>query len=82
MLMESKRMMEAIFVMNMVTEIYPDSADAWNNLAGALHKAGQTDKAKAIYQKVMNMDPEGEAGTLAQKMYEEIKATPMDAKGH
>ena len=69
--------MEAIFVLNMITEIYPDSAGAWNNLAGALSKAGQIEKAKAIYQKVIEIDPEGKAGKLARKKIEELNSSQV-----
>ncbi|TJY33358.1 tetratricopeptide repeat protein [Pontimicrobium aquaticum] len=69
----SGQMQEAIFVFQMVTELFPNSANAWNSLAEAYLKAGDKTKALEYYNKALKTDPEGDTGKNAQEMIKEIK---------
>lgn len=67
---------EAIAVFDFVTQIFPDSANAWDSLAEGYLKAGDKDKAKAYYNKALQMDPDGPTGRNATEMLRVI------AEGH
>ena len=54
-LLDSGQLQEGVFVFKLVTDLYPESAYAWNNLADGLNKAGMTQEAIATYQKVAEM---------------------------
>ncbi|MEM1338765.1 MAG: S41 family peptidase [Bacteroidota bacterium] len=47
-----------IAVLSFVTRLFPASASAWRNLANAHLKAGDTEKAKVLLDKVTNLDSE------------------------
>ncbi|MGB5378628.1 tetratricopeptide repeat protein [Muriicola sp.] len=64
---------EAQFIFHMITELYPQSANAWDSLAEAYWKSGDSTKAKEFYQKAVNLDPDGETGVHARGMLKEIK---------
>ncbi len=64
----------AIFVFHMVTESFPDSANAWDSLAEAYLKAGDTAKATELYNKAINMDPDGPTGKNAKEMLRQMTA--------
>jgi len=63
---------EAIFVFQMVADLFPESANAWDSLAEGYLKAG--DKAKAIeyYNKAIKIDPDGPTGKNAKEMIKKI----------
>jgi tetratricopeptide (TPR) repeat protein len=63
----------AIAVFGFITQFFPESANAWDSLAEGHWKAGQVDKAKALYEKAISMDPEGVVGDNARKMLKKIK---------
>lgn len=63
---------EAIFVFQMVADLFPESANAWDSLAEGYLKAGDKTKAKEYYNKVIKMDPNGEAGANAKNMLKKI----------
>lgn len=72
-LLNSGRTQEAVFVFKMITDLFPNSANAWDSLAEGMWKAGDTEKAKALYQKAISMDPDGSVGENAKKMLAEIQ---------
>lgn len=71
-LMESNQIQEAIFVFQMITEFFPNSANAWDSLAEGFLKAGDKEKAKAFYTKAMELDANGRIGKHAQDMLNSI----------
>ena len=71
--MSSGQYQEAIFVFQLITEMYPDSANAWDSLAESYLKAGQKDKAIEYYNKAIAMDPNGSVGDNARNMLKQIK---------
>lgn len=66
------RLQEATYVLGMNTQLFPDSANAWDSLAEAYWKAGDLEKAKELYKKAIAMDPEGVVGENARKMLKEL----------
>lgn len=63
---------EAIFIFQMVTDLFPESANAWDSLAEAYLKAGDKTKALEFYNKALKIDPNGETGKHASEMIKEI----------
>lgn len=63
---------EATFVFSLNTELYPDAPNAWIGLAEAFEKSGNLDKAKELYQKTIQMDPEGAAGKKAERLLKKM----------
>jgi tetratricopeptide (TPR) repeat protein len=63
----------AIFVFQLVTELFPDSANAWDSLAEGYLEAGQKDKAIEYYNKAIAMDPNGDTGKNARNMLKKIE---------
>jgi tetratricopeptide (TPR) repeat protein len=56
---------DAVDQLTKVTELQPDSADAWRDLADALAADGRTDEAERAFQKVLELEPEDEAALSA-----------------
>ncbi|RLD26022.1 MAG: hypothetical protein DRI75_12475 [Bacteroidetes bacterium] len=67
-LLGSGQVQEAIFVFQMITEFFPDSANAWDSLAEGFLKAGNKEKATEYYNKAITMDPDGATGKNAREM--------------
>ncbi|NND52235.1 MAG: tetratricopeptide repeat protein [Saprospiraceae bacterium] len=67
-LLGSGQTQEAIFVFQMVTQYFPDSANAWDSLAEGYLKAGDKEKATEYYSKAIKMDPNGPTGKNAREM--------------
>ncbi len=59
---------DAIFVFQMNTELFPDSANAWDSLAEGYLKASDEVKAIEYYNKAIQMDPNGPTGKNAREM--------------
>jgi tetratricopeptide (TPR) repeat protein len=72
-MMSSKQFDEALFIFKLNTELFHNSANAWDSLAEACWKSGDTVKAKELYQKAIALDPEGETGVHAREMLKEIE---------
>ena len=58
-LLGSGQVKEAIFVFQMITDLYPKSANAWDSLAEAFAKAGDKTKAIELYKKAIRLDTDG-----------------------
>ena len=71
-LLESGQHQKAIFVFQLITAFFPDSVNAWFNLAEGHFKAVQKDKAIEFYNKVIAMDPDGTTGRKASEMLKRI----------
>lgn len=63
----------ALFVFQLNTKLYPESANAWDSLAEAHWKAGKTDKAIEYYNKAIALDPNGGVGSHARDMLKQIE---------
>ena len=63
---------EALFIFQMVADLYPDSPNAWDSLAEAHLKVGDKTKAIEYYNKAIRMDPDGETGMNAKRMINQI----------
>lgn len=72
-LMNRKQMEPALYVFQLNTQLFPESANAWDSLAEANWKAGQTDKAIEYYNKAIGMDPDGSVGANARAMLKKVK---------
>lgn len=72
--MLDKNPQEAIAVFGFVTQLFPESANAWDSLAEAHWKAGLVQEAIGLYQKAAAMDPNGPVGKNAREKLAEIKA--------
>ncbi len=58
----------------MNTQLFPESANAWDSLAEAYWKAGAIDKAKEYYKKAVSLDPNGNIGANAMRMLKEMES--------
>jgi tetratricopeptide (TPR) repeat protein len=56
---------DAVDQLTKVTELQPESADAWRDLADALAAEGRTDEAEHAFRKVLEIEPEDEAALSA-----------------
>ncbi len=72
-LMGDDQLQPALFVFQLVTDLFPDSANAWDSLAEAHWKTGDLETARALYNKAISMDPNGPTGDNARNMLEEMK---------
>lgn len=66
MLLASKQLQGAQFVSKMLTEFFPKSAGGYDLLAEALLKSNEPAKAKAMSEKAIELDPDGEIGARAK----------------
>ncbi len=64
---------EAIAIFGFVTQLFPESANAWDSLAEAYWKSGDNEQAIALYNKALSMDPEGPTGKNAREKLAEIR---------
>ena len=71
-LLGSNQIKEAIIVFELNTQLFPNSANAWDSLAEAYWKANQVEKAVQYYNKAIQMDPDGPTGDNARNMLKEI----------
>jgi tetratricopeptide (TPR) repeat protein len=63
----------AVMILELNTELFPDSANAWSSLGDAHRSKDSTDKAKACYEKAISLDPAGKTAAYATKMLDLIK---------
>lgn len=71
-LMNRNQLEPALYVFQLNTELFPQSANAWDSLGEAYWKMKQKDKAVENYQKAIQLDPQGATGDSARKMLSEI----------
>ena len=62
----------ALFVLQMNSELFPQSANAWDSLGEAYWKSDQKDKAIECYNNAIRLDPNGPTGDNARNMLKEI----------
>ncbi len=73
-LMGAGQFQEAVGVLNLNAELFPESANCWDSLAEAHWKAGDKVKATEYYKKAIKMDPDGLTGENARVMLEKMKS--------
>lgn len=73
-LMQQNQLKEALFVFELNTGLYPNSANAWDSLGEVYMKSGNKAKAIEYYQKALRMDPDGPTGKNAREMLKKIQA--------
>jgi len=66
----------ALYVFQMNSKLFPESANTWDSLAEAFWKAGNLEKAKEYYNKAIGLDPKGATGDNARRMLREIEMGP------
>ena len=76
-LLNDKQLEPAIFVLQLNAELFPTSANAWDSLAEAYWKAGDSTKATAYYNKAISLDPKGATGAHAREMLKELQKEPV-----
>lgn len=72
-LLNAKQNDGALFVFQLNTRLFPQSANAWDSLAEAHYRAGHKEQAIEFYRKAMAMDPNGSTGENAKRMLTEIE---------
>ncbi len=72
-LLNDHQLEPAIFVLQLNTELFPNSANTWDSLAEAYWKSGDITKAATYYNKAIALDPEGETGSHAREMLKELQ---------
>ncbi|MGB3152972.1 MAG: hypothetical protein WBB06_00105, partial [Chitinophagaceae bacterium] len=63
----------ALFVFQLNTKLFPNSANAWDSFAEANLKAKKTDQAIACYNKAIELDPHGVTGDNGRNMLKKIE---------
>ena len=66
-LLGQKQHEAAVQVLALVTELHPDSANAWDSLGEAQRAAGNLDAARAAYRRVLAIDPAAPVALAALK---------------
>ncbi|MFT5999866.1 MAG: hypothetical protein ACI81P_002325 [Neolewinella sp.] len=66
MLLRSKQLRGAQFVFQMLTDFFPESAGGYDNLAEAFLRSDDPVQAKALSEKAVQLDPDGEIGERAR----------------
>jgi tetratricopeptide (TPR) repeat protein len=64
----------ALFIFQLITKLFPGSANAWDSFAEANWKAKKTDKAIEYYNKAIELDPHGVTGDNSRNMLKKIQA--------
>ena len=72
-MLENNQVEGAIGVFELTASFFPESANAWDSLAEAYWRAGDTAKAEELYNKAISMDPDGDVGANARRMLVEMK---------
>ena len=63
----------AIFVFQLNTQLFPESANTWDSLGESHLKTKQIDQAKKYYNKAISLDPDGRIGDNARSMLKKIE---------
>ncbi|KFL36399.1 serine hydrolase domain-containing protein [Arenimonas donghaensis] len=56
-LVSQERYAEAVAVFELVTRLFPESANAWDSLGEGLGRAGRRDDARRAYRRALELDP-------------------------
>jgi Tol biopolymer transport system component len=77
-LMQNRKMPEAIAVFEMNTFAFPQSWNAWDSLAEAHLRGGESDKAEAYYEKSIGLNPDSVSG---KDNLSQLRGHKLDAQG-
>ncbi len=64
----------ALYVFEMNTKLFPESANTWDSLAEGYWKSGDLAKAKEFYKKAIQLDPDGATGKNSKAMLKKMEA--------
>jgi tetratricopeptide (TPR) repeat protein len=71
-LLRSGKMPESRAVFQLITELFPQSANAWDSFAEWHLKSDDHENATKYYQKAIELDPEGPTGQNARSMLKQM----------
>ncbi len=71
--LEQGNLQGALFVFELISELYPDSTGTWFSLGNVQTTMNMNDKAIASFQKIIDLDPKGMLARTAQRKIEELK---------
>jgi len=71
-LLNSGQMEAALYVFQLNTDLFPESANTWDSLGEACWKAGKKDNAIEYYKKAIALDPNGGVGQNARNMLKQL----------
>ncbi len=71
-LVRDQKAKEALYVFQLNTELFPNSANVWDSLAEWHWKSNDKEKAIQYYQKALELDPDGVTGFNAKNMLRQI----------
>lgn len=74
-LLDHKKYVDAIAILQMNTEDFPKSANTWDSLGEALFKSGDTPHAVENYKKALEADPKYENAEVARKFVAKYEPT-------
>ncbi len=72
-LLASSQFEGALYVFEMNTRLFPESANTWDSLAEGYWKAGDLVKAREYYNKAIDLDPNGATGANARAMLKKMQ---------
>jgi tetratricopeptide (TPR) repeat protein len=72
-LLGSSQFEGALYVFEMNTRLFPESANTWDSLAEGYWKSGDPVKAKEYYNKAIELDPNGATGENARAMLKKMQ---------
>jgi tetratricopeptide (TPR) repeat protein len=72
-MLDAKQEQAAIQILSFITQLFPDSANAYLNLGKAYLKIGNKEKAKNLLNKAIIIDSKGKVGKLGMKTLSTIK---------
>ena len=73
-LLNDGRLEEARWVFQLNTQLFPESANAWDSLAEAHWKAGRIEEAVELYNQAIALDPDGGVAANAREMLRRMEA--------
>lgn len=71
-LLGQNQLQPALFIFQFCTQLFPESAVSYDNLAEALFRSGDKAKASELSKLALKLDPDGPIGMNAQKRLEAI----------
>lgn len=73
MLTGQNQLQPAIFILQFCTQLFPESAQSYDNLAEALLRVGDLQKAAELSGRALQLDPDGPVGQRAAQRLKKIK---------
>jgi len=73
-MLESSQFEGALYVFEMNTKLFPNSANTWDSLAEGYWKSGDLLKAQEYYNKAIQLDPDGATAKNSKAMLKKMEA--------